>query len=99
MLNRGTMGRRAAWVASWILGAGLLHPAWATSVQTYWKNEYVVVANGIAPDQRYAEWEARALSRVPLSQNHHETATPCPRQAFCQIGSAHGWRQRETDKE
>ena len=54
MSNRGTIWRRAAWGASWIVAAGLLHPAWATSVQTYGKNEYVVVANGMAPDQRYA---------------------------------------------
>jgi hypothetical protein len=54
MSNRGTIWRRAAWGASWIAAAGLLHPACATSVQTYGKNEYVVVANGVAPDQRYA---------------------------------------------
>jgi hypothetical protein len=98
MLNRGAMGRRAAWVASWILGAGLLHPASATSVQTYWKNEYVVVANGIAPDQRYAEGRrersARRCRKTIMRRRHH-----APRQAFCQIGSAYGWRQRETVKE
>jgi len=59
MSDRGTGPRRLAlattwWLTTYIVATGLLGPACATSVYTYGKNEYVVVANGMAPDGRYA---------------------------------------------